>query len=239
MKTAIIHYWLIGMRGGVKVVETLCDIFPDADIYTHVFKKNEISSEITTHSIVETFINKLPFSKKLYKHYLPFMPLALENIDLNDYDLVISSESGPAKGVITKPSTCHICYCHSPMRYLWNMYNEYRNKLNWFSKIIWSLISKELRVWDYVSAQRVDYFIANSENVKKRIKKYWNRDSHVINPPVDFYKFKNKKSEDYYLFVGQLNPYKKADLAVQVFNKNGLYPALFVCLRHIIVFQKK
>ena len=125
LRVAIIHYWLTGMRGGEKVVEALCRIFPQADIYTHVVRPEALSETITSHPIHTTFIQKLPGSVRHYQKYLPLMPLALEQLDLRGYDLVISSESGPAKGVITRADTPHICYCHSPMRYLWDFYQDY------------------------------------------------------------------------------------------------------------------
>ena len=125
LRVAVIHYWLTGMRGGEKVVEALCRIFPQADIYTHVVRPEALSETITSHPIHTTFIQKLPGSVRHYQKYLPLMPLALEQLDLRGYDLVISSESGPAKGVITRADTPHICYCHSPMRYLWDFYQDY------------------------------------------------------------------------------------------------------------------
>nr|WP_320193454.1 glycosyltransferase [uncultured Desulfobacter sp.] len=219
MKVAIVHYWLLNMRGGEKVIEIFCDLFPDADIFTLVYDPCSVSENINRHRVNASFIQKLPFGIKKYQQYLPLHPLAIEQFDLSGYDLVISSESGIAKGVILPPSVCHICYCHSPMRYLWNMYHEYQKELNLPARILWAFISNYMRQWDYTNAQRVNYFIANSENVKKRISHYYDRSADVIYPPVDFGKFSNKASEDFYLFLGQLNPYKKADLAVRAFNK--------------------
>src|SRR3712207_4264647 len=125
MKVAIIHYWLVGMRGGEKVLEALCELFPDADLFTHVHAEDAVSQTIKRHRVRTTFIGRLPLARRLYKSYLPLMPLALEQLDLSDYDLIISSESGPAKGVLTRPDALHVCYCHTPMRYIWNMYHEY------------------------------------------------------------------------------------------------------------------
>src|SRR6516165_3779244 len=122
MKVAIIHYWLVGMRGGEKVVDALCEMYPDADIYTHVYVPEMVSETIRSHRVVSTLINKLPGARRMYKSYLPLMPMALEQLDLRGYDLIISSESGPAKGVIPPAEAVHICYCHSPMRYIWNMF---------------------------------------------------------------------------------------------------------------------
>jgi glycosyltransferase involved in cell wall biosynthesis len=224
-KIALVHYWLTGMRGGEKLVQSICNIFPDIDIFTLVYDKKKISDAINNHKITTSFIQKLPLARKKYQNYLPFMPVAIEQFDLSDYDLVISSESGIAKGVLTRPETCHICYCHSPMRYLWNMYFDYmknekmgslkRNFIKWYFNY--------LRVWDLASAARVDYFISNSHNVRKRIKKYYRRDAEVIYPPVNIESFKpagNKK--DYYLIVSQLVSYKRIDLAVEAFNELGL-----------------
>jgi len=224
IKSALVHYWLTGMRGGEKVVQSICNLFPHIDIFTLVYNKDKISDEINSHKITTSFIQRLPRAKTKYQNYLPFMPVAIEQFDLSGYDLVISSESGIAKGVITKPETCHICYCHTPMRYLWNMYFDYikndrpgllkRNFIRWYFNY--------LRVWDLAAAARVDYFVCNSENVKKRIKKYYRRDAQVIYPPVDVERYRLQKSKkDYYLMVSQLVSYKRVDLAVNAFNELG------------------
>ena len=126
MKVAIIHYWLVGMRGGEKVIEALCEMYPQADIFTHVYIPEMVSDRIRQHRVIPTFINTLPRAGRMYKTYLPLMPLALEQLDLRGYDLIISSESGPAKGVIAPSHALHVCYCHTPMRYIWNMYHDYR-----------------------------------------------------------------------------------------------------------------
>jgi glycosyltransferase involved in cell wall biosynthesis len=209
------------MRGGEKVLELLCDIFPQAHIYTLVYDPSTISDKINQHNIKTSFIQKLPFGRRFYRQYLPLHPFAIEQFELSNYDLVISSESGIAKGVLLSPETCHICYCHSPMRYLWNMYHDYKNSLSTYKRILWAVVSNYMRQWDFVNSQRVDYFIANSINVSNRIKKYYNRKSDIIFPPVDFSRFSVKPSEEFYLFVGQLNPYKKADIAVCAFNQSG------------------
>ena len=222
MKVAIVHYWLVTMRGGEKVLEALCDLYPNADIFTHVVDHNELSEKIKRHNIKTTFIGKLPGAKKHYKKYLPFMPMALEQLDLRNYDLVISSEAGPAKGVITSPESVHICYCHSPMRYIWDMYHEYMKDQSWLLRLFFAPVSHYMRLWDYASAGRVDHFVANSQYIAKRIQKIYKRDSTVINPPVAVDDFTPAtKSEDYYLVLGQLVPYKRVDLAVKAFNVSG------------------
>lgn len=221
MKVAIVHYWLTGMRGGEKVLEALCRLYPDADIYTHVYVPEKISPTITRHAVRTTFINKLPFAGRWYQRYLPLMPLALEQLDLRGYDLVISSESGPAKGVLTSSGTPHICYCHSPMRYLWDMYQDYLEGMGKVTRLGMRLCATRLRQWDAVSSMRVDHFAANSWTVAARIRKHYRRDAVVINPPVDvdFFtpqdgKFTAPAKDAPYLFLGELVGYKRADLAI-------------------------
>jgi len=221
-KMALVHYWLTGMRGGEKVVESICNLFPDIDIFTLVYDKSKITESINRHKISTSFIQKLPFAMKKYQTYLPLMPLAIERFNLSDYDIVISSESGIAKGVLTRPETCHFCYCHTPMRYLWNMYFDYlkNENIKFLKRKIIEVFFNYLRVWDLATASRVDYFISNSNNVRKRILKYYRRDSTVIYPPVDVEGmiFEDKK-QDYYLIVSQLVSYKRIDLAVKAFNE--------------------
>lgn len=224
MKVAIIHYWLVGMRGGEKVVEALCEMYPQADIFTHVYVPEIVSERIRQHKIIPTFINALPRARTMYKSYLPLMPLALEHLDLRGYDLVISSESGPAKGVIPPPGAVHVCYCHTPMRYIWNMYHDYRDSAGMLTRLMMPPLSHYLRMWDVASAARVDSFVANSNTVAERIHRYYGRNSVVIHPPVDTDAFANTPSEpeDYYLMAGELVSYKRPDLAVRAFNEMGL-----------------
>ncbi len=222
MKVAIIHYWWLTNRGGEAVVQAITELYPNADIYTHVCDDDMLKATLGpnfTGNIFKTFISKLPFASKFYQKYLPLMPLALEQLDLTEYDLVISSESGPSKGVITRPDAMHICYCHSPMRYVWDMYHTYTANAGLITRMIFPLISHWLRVWDRSSADRVDYFIANSNFVASRIKKFYRRDSNVIHPPVNVSFFEETRpKEDFYLCLGQLVHYKRADLVVDAFN---------------------
>ena len=219
-KVAIVHYWLVSMRGGEKVLEALCELFPSADIYTHVYDPESISPVIRQRVIKTTLIGRLPFAKKLYKIYLPLMPMALEQLDLRDYDLVISSESGPAKGVLTRPDAAHICYCHTPMRYIWNMYLDYKRSVNPLLRPLIMWMTGSLRSWDQHSANRVDLFLANSENIKRQIRKYYRRDALVVHPPVDVDAFKTSpQGSDVYLAVGELVRYKRMDLAIEACNR--------------------
>ncbi|TNH23145.1 glycosyltransferase, partial [Testudinibacter sp. TR-2022] len=223
MKIAIIHYWLVNQRGGEKVLEALCELYPQADIFTHVYDANKfLDSIISKHNIKTTFISKLPWAIKKYQQYLPFMPLALEELDLTGYDLVISSESGPAKGIITPPGVPHICYCHSPMRYAWDMYHQYKNTQNKLKRLIMSPIMHYLRRWDQATSVQVTGFIANSSFVAQRIKSYYGRESDIIYPPVNTAQFSvSPDCDEYYLLLGQLVDYKRADLAVKAFNESG------------------
>jgi len=222
MKVAIIHYWLVNMRGGEKVLQALCELFPQADIYTHVHDTHATADVFDNHEINTTFIQKLPKAKRFYQNYLPLMPLALKQLDLQEYDLVISSESGPAKGVTTSPNTLHICYCHTPMRYAWDMYQEYKDSAPWYKKLLIPLVMNYMRRWDIRSTQGVDCFVTNSNFVAGRIKRIYQRDSQVIHPPVAVNDFHvAKEHEDYYLLIGQLVPYKRAALAVEAFNQSG------------------
>jgi glycosyltransferase involved in cell wall biosynthesis len=220
LKVAIIHYWLVGMRGGERVLERLLSLYPDADIFTLVYDPSRVSSHIKSHKIHTSFIQDLPFATTLYQKYLPLMPRALERFDLSKYDLVISSESGPAKGVIPAPSSHHVCYCHSPMRYLWDHGHQYRANSGAIGRLGMDIFSSGLRVWDVSTSHRVDAFAANSNFIASRIKRYYGRSSTVIHPPVDRGLFKiHPEISESYLWVGQLTQYKRPDLAVEAFNR--------------------
>jgi glycosyltransferase involved in cell wall biosynthesis len=225
VRVAIIHYWLVGMRGGEKVIEALCEMYPQADIFTHVYVPEMVSDRIRQHRIIPTFINALPRAAKMYKTYLPLMPLALEQLDLRGYDLIISSESGPAKGIIAPADALHVCYCHTPMRYIWNMYHDYRNSAGRLTRLMMPPLAHYLRMWDVSSAARVDSFVANSATVAERIHRYYGADSVVIHPPVDTTAFSvaaPSELGDYYLMAGELVSYKRPDLAVLAFNEMKL-----------------
>jgi glycosyltransferase involved in cell wall biosynthesis len=219
---AIVHYWLVGMRGGEKVVEALCRMFPQADIFTHVYVPERVSETIRAHKVTTSFIAALPGAARRHRRYLPLMPLALEQLDLRGYDLILSSESGPAKGVIPPPDCAHLCYCHSPMRYLWNMFHDYRDASGPLTRLLMPPLAHYLRNWDALSATRVDRYVANSRNVASRIRRYYHRDADVVFPPVDVDAFEVARDVgDHYLMVGELTPYKRPDLAVEAFNRIG------------------
>lgn len=223
MKVAIVHDWLVSLGGGERVVEALHELFPDAPVYTTIYDKKRLPESFENINVIPSFLQHLPFAKKKHQMFLSLMPIAFESFDLSHFDLVISSSSSCAKGVITGANTIHICYCHTPMRYAWDFYHEYTKHFKGIKKLIVSLLMKNVRMWDRLSADRVDYFIANSKNVANRIQKHYKRDSTVIYPPVDVGKYRPGNTENnFYLIVSRLIPYKKVDLAIEVFNELGL-----------------
>lgn len=222
-RVAIVHYWLVAMRGGERVVERLLNLFPGADLFTHVYDEAKMSAVIRKAKVTTTFIDRLPMSRRFYQYYLPLMPMALEQLDLTGYDLVISSESGPAKGIITSPHALHLCYCHSPMRYLWDHYHLYRKDANMLARAAMPLMYHRMRQWDISSSARVDKVVSNSRFIQGRVRKYWRRESEVIHPPVETRLFTPSLEIDQsYLWVGQMVPYKRPDLAVEAFTRSGL-----------------
>lgn len=220
MRSAIVHYWLLGMRGGEAVVEALARLLPDAPIYTLFYDPERVSPFLRSRVVNASFLNPL---RRAYRSLLPLMPLALEAFDLREYDLVVSSESGPAKGVLVSSHSRHICYCHSPMRYLWDLYPAYLHE--WtrsaFKRTLMMPLTNYLRLWDYASASRVDDFVANSANVQNRIWRAYRRDSQIVCPPVPVETFYNGTPDDYYLIVSELVAYKRVADAVRCFSKTN------------------
>lgn len=226
MKVALVHDWLPFMGGAERVLTNFLELFPDAPIYTTICNKDKIDSPIKEANIITSYLQKNKREIKNHRRLFPFMMTAIESFNLNEYDVVLSDSSCIAKGVITPPSTLHICYCHSPMRYAWEFSHEYAEKMagkgGLKAKILRYFLSC-VRLWDNASADRVDFFIANSENVARRIRKHYRRESVVIHPPVrcDFFQISDI-DEDYYLMVGRLQEYKRVDIAIEAFNKLDL-----------------
>jgi glycosyltransferase involved in cell wall biosynthesis len=223
MKVALVHDYLNQMGGAERVVMALHEIFPDAPIYTSIYDPERVDPAFQRMDIRTSFMQKLPMVTKHHQPYLPLYPFAMERLDLRGYDLVLSSSSAFAKGVITRPETMHICYCHTPMRWCWN-YDEYveREHLGRMARSILPFFITGLRIWDQTSAMRVDHFIANSPIVAERIKKYYRRDAVVIPPPVEASRFPfdaSTTAEDYFLSIGRLVPYKRVDLAIEACNR--------------------
>ena len=219
MKTALLHYWLTNRRGGEQVLSALGRLLPDADIYTHAFgHKMRTPGEDGVwegHRVWETFIARLPLGRRKPQAYLPFMPVATRRIALDGYDLIVSSESGPIKGIRKPKGARHICYCHTPMRYLWDLHDEYYRDAGPLGKLAMRLFTPYLRREDLKSAECVDTFVANSAFVADRIKRIYGRDSTVVYPPVDvdFFGDCERTPGDYYLFAGAPVKYKRLDLA--------------------------
>lgn len=225
MKVALVHDHLNQLGGAEQVLRTFCDMYPESPVYTLIYDAVKTSHVFDDARIRESFISKFPFARKKFRWYLPMMVPATESYDLNGYDVVLSDSSGLAKGVITPPNTLHVCYCHTPTRYLWSDHNQLIDRLerNRFIGRVSLLYRSYLRVWDRLAADRVDAFIANSKFVAHRIKKYYNRESTVIYPPVDTATFHVSQTVgDYYLLISRLRPYKRVELAIRAFNKLGL-----------------
>ena len=218
---ALVHDWLTGMRGGEKCLEALCELFPDAPIYTLLHHRGSVSPTIERHTIHTSFIQHLPFTRERYRNFLPLFPLAIERFDLSAFDLVISSSHCVAKAVLTPPRALHLCYCHTPMRYIWNQYDEYfgAGRAGVVTRLAMGAIVGRLRAWDVRTAMRPNFFIANSNNVKGRINSIYHRDADVIYPPVNVAAARvSFDNEGYYLMVSALVPYKRVDIAVMAFN---------------------
>lgn len=222
MRVALVHDHLAQAGGAEKVLQIFADMFKEAPIYTLLYEQKNADEYYKGRRIETSIIQRLPGGVKHYQWYMPFMPMAVEFFDLGNYDVVLSDTASFAKGVITPTNTLHICYCHTPTRYLWSDTHQYINELkyNKFFKKIISLVLNYIRIWDRQAADRVDVFIANSIAVQKRIKKYYRRDSIVIYPPVETEKFKiAEKIDDYFLIGGRLAPYKRVDLVIKAFKQ--------------------
>jgi len=223
LRIAIVHYWFLNGLGGERVTRILAEMFPQADVFTLLANYDAMPSDLRAHRIKTSFLQCIPGAKKWHRHLLPLYPIALEQFDLSEYDLVISAESGPAKGVITSPRTCHICFCHSPMRYVWDMYHEYRGEpsLGLIGRALFSLSAHYVRMWDIAAAARVDYFAAISNHVASRIRKFYRREATVIHPPLKVDGAIVQSIGDYYLIVSRLVSYKRIELAIEACNRLG------------------
>lgn len=221
MKTALVHDYLVQYGGAERVLEEAHALFPEAPVYTSIYDPVLMPDPYREWDIRTTWLQRLPGASKRFRQLMPLYPWAWESLDLTGYDVVISFSSGLCLGVMTPPETLSICYCHTPARFLWN-YHEYvrREGMGRFRQRAVSLVLPWLRTWDRAAADRVDYFIANSSTVRKRIAKYYRRDSTVIHPPVDVGRFAPASGhDDYYLVLSRLIPYKRLDLAIEAANR--------------------
>jgi glycosyltransferase involved in cell wall biosynthesis len=223
LRVALVHDWLTGMRGGEKCLEVFCEIFPQADLYTLLHLPGSVSPTIEGLRIRTTWAQHLPAVAERYRYYLPLFPFAVRSIRLKDYDLVLSSSHCVAKGVKVPPSAVHVSYVFTPIRYVWDMYEVYFGKGSsapWAVRMAMPPIAAWLRRWDVKTSRGVDYFLADSENVRQRILKYYRREAEVVPVPVDTKQFElSFHSRDFYLVVSALAPYKRIDLAVRAFNR--------------------
>ncbi len=224
LRVALVHDWLTGMRGGEKVLEVIASLFPHAPIYTLFHFPGSVSQALESHPIRTSFLQRVPGLRGRYRSYLPLFPVAIEELDLTGYDLVISSSHCVAKGVIPSPDALHLCYCHTPMRYAWDQEHAYFPQRKGAVARLRSLALTALRSWDVASAARVNQFVANSSFVARRIRSYYGRDAEVLHPPVDVEYFTpgQARDEGYCLMVSALAPYKRVDLAIAACDRAGV-----------------
>jgi glycosyltransferase involved in cell wall biosynthesis len=223
MRVALVHDWLTTMRGGERVLAEIAALFPGAPIYTLLHRAGALEGELRRHPVYTTFLQKLSCGGRFWRPLLPLMPNAIAQFNLSGFDLIISSSHCVAKGVIPPPGAVHVCYCHTPMRYLWDQREEYISRVNPFMRPLVRSQSEQLRIWDVVSAARVDHFVANSHLVAKRIERYWRRRAEVVPPPVDTDFFTPGGTRGgYVLMVAALVPYKRVDVGIAVAEQLGL-----------------
>jgi len=224
-KTALAHHWLVTQRGGESVFDAILEMFPGAPVFTLVHDDKRSSPVLRERIVRTSIIQNFPCARSWYPYYLPLFPWATERLDFTGSQLVISSDAATMKGVRTAPGSLHICYCHTPMRYVWSGYDDYARQLGPVERGLFPWVAERMRRWDFEAAQRVTRFVANSQAVAGRIRKYYGRESTVIYPPVDTGYFvpdyRARGSGDYYVLVSQLVPYKRADLVVEAFNRSG------------------
>lgn len=221
MRIAVVHEWLETPAGSEQVLEQILRLFPEADLFSVVdWMDDETRVRLGGVRPRTTFIQRLPFSRRRFRNYLPLMPLAIERLDLSRYDLVISSSHAVAKGVLTGPDQVHICYCHSPMRYAWDLQSEYLREAGAVRRLVTECVLHYLRIWDFRSSAGVDDFIANSDYVAGRIAKCYRRNAVVVHPPVDMAFFqRGDRKEEYYFAASRFAPYKRVDILIEAFNR--------------------
>lgn len=219
MRVAITADWLNAFGGAERVLLELHDMFPEAPIYTTVHHPRDLPQQMASWDVRTSFLQRVPFARRKHQAFLPLMPLAFEQFDMSEYDLVLSTSSACAKGVITRPGTLNLCYCYTPSRYLWDLYHEYTR--NHWARTAIAPVAHWMRLWDRLSADRVDHFVAISHEVASRIQRHYTRDAEVIYPPVDVDRFvpTRRPPEDFYLVVSRLVGYKRVDLAIEAANR--------------------
>ena len=221
MRVAIIADWMSNVGGGGRVLTQLHEMFPDAPIYTTIRDPERLPEEMRAWDVRTSFLQRVPFARRRYQAFLPLMPLAFEQFDLREYDLVVSTSSACAKGVITRPDALHVCYCYTPCRYLWDLYHDYTAGRRALPLI--APVAHWLRMWDRLSADRVDHFVSLSREVAGRIRRHYRREAEIVYPPVEVDRIRpnGRPPEDFYLVVSRLVEYKRIDLAVQAATRLG------------------
>ena len=227
-RIALVHDFLLDVRGAERVFAALCDLYPQADLFTAVYDGRGTEGWFAHRDVNTSFLQRLRPTAKTFRGLLPLYPYAMESLDLSSYDLVISSSSAWAHGVIVDPETVHVCYCHNPFRYAWNARDATLAKRDPLTRAALAVILKRWRQWDWIAAQRVDRYVANSETTRRRIDRYFSRDAEVLHPPVDTGRFRPADAVgDAYVVLSELMPHKRIDLAIRAFNRLGL-PLLVV-----------
>lgn len=224
MRIAVVHHWFVTRGGGERVAECIASLFPQAELFTLVAAPAGMPETLASRKLHTSFLQKLPLGTTHHRHFMPFYPSATESLDLRGFDLVLSSDSGPIKGVRTDPGATHICYCHSPMRYLWDGYEAYRRDMGTATRTAFTLTAPRVRKWDREAAQRVTHFLANSRYVADRIRRCYGRESEVIHPPIDLGRAQQVLGEpagDHYLCAGRLVSYKKTEILMEACEKLG------------------
>ncbi|MGH9560841.1 MAG: glycosyltransferase [Terracidiphilus sp.] len=222
MRVAIVHNWYVTTGRGERVAEALASLYPQADLFALVADPACVPRSLTDRRLTTSFLNQLPLVRRAYRHLLPLYPLAVEQLDLTGYDLVLTSDSGPMKGVIVSPSAVHVCYCHSPMRYLWDRYHPCCSEMGGVTRFVFSMAAHYVRNWDQAAAQRVTHFAASSRYVAARIRQYYGRESTVVYPPVDTASGRlHSAPSEAYLTVSPLTSHKRVDLLIEACNRLG------------------
>lgn len=224
MRVAIVHDWLTGMRGGERCLEVFCELFPEAELYTLIHRRGRLSPTIEAMSIHTSWLNRVPGMGRWYRRFLRSFPRAIERFDLGEAELVLSSSHCVAKGARKPPGAVHVCYCYTPMRYVWDLYDAYfaPDRSGRLTRLVMRRLRPRLQAWDVATAADVDHFIAISRHVAERIRRHYRREAAVIHPPVDAQFFvPDSRAADYYLVVAALVPYKRIDLAVEAFTRLG------------------
>ena len=223
MRVALVHDWLTGMRGGERCLEVFCELFPDADLYTLLHVRGSVSPVIEGRRIITSFVQRLPDAERRYRSYHPLFPAAIRRFDLSGYDLILSSSHAVAKGVRVPPGALHVCYCFTPMRYVWDLYDDYFGaRAGPLTRLLMPGVAAALRRWDRRTAAGVHHFVGISRFIADRIRRCYGRAADVIYPPVDVARFRiEERPEDFYLVVSALAPYKRVDLVVEAASRLG------------------